>query len=104
MMSRLWKLCTLTLLALCLGGEARAQGLILPQHRPGPAPRPLSVKSQKVSLHITSGVMNVEVEQLFYNPNAAPVEGTYLFPLPEGATVSHFRMTVDNEPLEGKLL
>ena len=89
MMSRLWKLCTLTLLALCLGGEARAQGLILPAPvpipRPGPRPggQPLSVRSQKIQMQLNDGVLKVEVEQVFQNPNAAPFEGTYLFPLPE---------------------
>ncbi|HEU4754184.1 MAG TPA: VIT domain-containing protein, partial [Armatimonadota bacterium] len=94
------------LLALLAPGAARAQGLLLPRPiRPIPQPvRPLAVKSQKVMMHLDSGALKVEVEQVFYNPNPVQMEGTYLFPLPEGAAVSSFRMTLDKEPVEGKLL
>src|SRR3954451_1900239 len=101
------------LLGLLLGfgaGPAGAQGLILPAPvpipRPGPRPvaQPLSVRSQKIDMQLNDGVLKVNVEQVFQNPNGAPFEGTYLFPLPEGAAVSSFRLTIGQEPTEGKLL
>lgn len=85
--------------------QAHAQGLILPRPvRPIPRPQPLTVKSQRVTLRVESGALKAEVEQVFYNPNSVAMEGTYLFPLPESAAVSNFRMLIDKEPVEGKLL
>ncbi len=103
----------LPLLPLMAAVPVQAQGLILPQPvppigrpiiRPVPVPQPLTVKSQKVTMTVNSGALKVQVEQVFANPNSVQMEGTYLFPLPEGATVSNFRLTVNNEPTEGKLL
>ncbi len=83
----------------------RAQGLIIGRPvRPIPAPQPLHVKTQKVKMTVSSGALKVEVDQIFANPNSVAMEGTYLFPLPEGATVSNFRLTIDKEPTDGKLL
>src|SRR5687768_4607172 len=91
------------LLILAAGRGAAAQGILVPRHpQPVPIVRPLPLRSQKVTMQVTSGAMKVEVEQVFYNPNSVQMEGTYLFPLPEGATVSSFRMTIDKEPVEGK--
>jgi Ca-activated chloride channel family protein len=111
LMSRFPKSILLSLAALLLHATAaHAQGFILPP-RPVPGPRPIPapgqpavVRSQKINLRVTGGAMRVEVEQVFYNPNGRPLEGTYLFPLPEGATVSNFRMTIGAEPVDGKLL
>lgn len=95
----------LALWGLLAAPGARAQGLILPRPvRPIPNPLPLSIKSQRVTLRVESGALKAEVEQVFYNPNSVAAEGTYLFPLPESAAVSNFRMQIDKEPVEGKLL
>lgn len=99
-------------LLLCLAPAAPswAQGLILPSPVPIPRPgprlpvQPISVRSQKVTLALNSGVMKVDVEQVFQNPGPQALEGTYVFPLPEGAAVSSFRLLIDKEPTEGKLL
>lgn len=86
----------------------QAQGLVFP--RPVPPVhlirpvQPIHLKSQKVNLYLNQGALRVEVEQTFYNPNAFQVEGTYLFPLPENSAVSNFRLTIGQEPVEGKLL
>lgn len=94
-----------------LAPAARAQGVIIPHppRRPVPLPRPvpvqpLAVKSQKVTMQATNGALKVDVEQVFYNPNSVQMEGTYLFPLPVGATVSSFRLLIDKEPVQGKVL
>jgi Ca-activated chloride channel family protein len=44
------------------------------------------------------------VEQEFVNENDWEVEGTYIFPIPAGASISRFVMWVDGEPLEGEIL
>lgn len=85
--------------------EVAAQGMILPRPIPDlPRPAALPVKQQRVVVHIDSGVARAEVEQTFVNPYSGELEGTFLFPLPEGATVGNFRMTVDREPVEGRIL
>ena len=95
----------LALLGVLSAPGAQAQGLILPRPvRPFPNPQPLAIKSQRVTLRVESGALKAEVEQVFYNPNSVAMEGTYLFPLPESAAVSNFRMLIDKEPVEGKLL
>lgn len=103
----------LFLLFLPAAPPAQAQGLIFPRP-PHPEPprrvrppqplQPLAVQAQKVRMQVHSGALKVEVEQVFFNPHSVQVEGTYLFPLPAGATVSSFRMTIGKEPVEGKLL
>ena len=53
---------------------------------------------------LNAGTARTEVEQVFVNPTDRVLEGTYIFPLPEDAAVSQFRMTIDKEPVEGKIL
>lgn len=102
-------------LAVAAGGlslPASAQGFIIvepPRRRilpPRPIPplRPITIKSQRVTVKIRRGAAEVEVNQVFYNPNSRRLEGTYLFPLPEGAAISNFRMQVGKEPVDGKIL
>jgi len=105
----------LGIVAIGLVVPAQAQGVILPDRgrrdriiRPWPRPipplSPVVLKSQRVRISIRSGVANVEVHQVFFNPNSRRVEGTYLFALPEGAAISNFRMQVGKEPVDGKIL
>ncbi|MCA8918141.1 MAG: VWA domain-containing protein [Planctomycetes bacterium] len=44
------------------------------------------------------------VTQTFYNPNSWQLEGTYMFPLPEEAAISDFRMTMNDKLVKGELL
>jgi len=109
-------LCGLLLACAASAPSALAQGLVIPDDRrvipprPGPPipPRPplqpLLLRAQKVTMQVNNGALKVEVEQVFHNPNSVALEGTYLFPLPEGAVVSNFRLLIDKEPVEGKML
>ncbi|MBM3459831.1 MAG: hypothetical protein FJX77_15025, partial [Armatimonadetes bacterium] len=90
------------------GPPAAAQGILLPRpvppvHLVRPV-QPVHIRSQKVTVRLEQGAVRTEVEQAFFNPNSFQVEGTYLFPIPENAAVSQFRLTIDKEPVEGKLL
>ncbi len=104
----IWAAATLSLL--CVAPPAAAQGFLLPRHpgppAPGPGPRllPISIRNQKVDVSVEAGVMRVEVAQDFHNPNPMTLEGTYVFPIPDGAQVSNFRLTINNEPTDGKIL
>ncbi len=105
------------LLGLC-ATPAQADGIIIPpcDLRPCPPPpctiepcppRPISqldIRYHHVDVTIDDQVATTRVDQVFYNPNEYSVEGTYVFPLPQDAVVSNFKLWVDGEPVEGKVL
>ena len=75
--------------------------------RPIPLPPPTSpfcVKSVHVSSVITDSVVETSVEQTFINTASVQSEGTYLFPLPDGATISSFSLKADGKVLEARIL
>src|SRR5437016_4486404 len=69
---------------------ARGQGILYP--RPEIREQPFSVKSVRVTSTINDGVAETLVEQTFVNNSSVEQEGTYLFPLPDGATVTSFTL------------
>lgn len=94
---------------LAFAQPAAADGVIVPRPpRDQPALSwrdvPLTVKYHRVDVTIADQVATTHVDQLFVNDAAYPVEGTYIFPLPEDAAVSTFDMWVDGQKLEGRLL
>lgn len=64
----------------------------------------LEIDYQRVDVNIKDQVATTHIDQLFVNNNDWILEGTYLFPLPQGATVSELTMWVDGEPIEAKIL
>jgi hypothetical protein len=93
----------LSLLLLVTAGAIPALGqgtVILPRPVPHPHwPRrvtttPLELKYQRVYADITDGVAVTRIQQTFRNPLRHPVEGTYVFPLPDNVAVGDFSMTV----------
>ncbi len=64
----------------------------------------LRIEYQRVDVTIADQVATTHIEQLFVNPNDWMLEGTYLFPLPEGAAVNQLTMWVDGQPIEAKIL
>jgi len=88
---------------------ALADGIIIPDPPPWPEPPPLSeswltIRYHRVTVTIEDQVAVTRVEQEFLNEHDWECEGTYIFPLPEGAAVSEFIMWVDGEPVEGEIL
>jgi Ca-activated chloride channel homolog len=84
-----------------------ADGFIIIPHppRPGPvSPFPLEVVHHDVNVEITDQLATTTVDQEFYNPNAARLEGYYLFPLPAGAVISNFGMWIDGRETRAELL
>ncbi|MDT5262369.1 MAG: Ca-activated chloride channel [Acidobacteriota bacterium] len=100
----------LVLLALATA-TADAQGVIVPgpcgrcpvRPSPGPLPRSLPVKSIKIDTKINSQVATTHVEQIFRNDSDAVLEGTYLFPIPESASVSEFAIWDGDRRLVGEV-
>ena len=99
----------LVLLALLLVPSvvARADGVIIPEPPPDvpivDVPY-LTVKYHRVTVTIEDQVATTHVDQVFVNEANFEVEGTYIFPLPETATISEFSMWVDGQKLEGQVL
>lgn len=85
-----------------IGGPAWGQGVIVPP--PGVRGWPFSVKSVRVRATIRDSVAETSVEQVFVNNTQAEQEGTYLFPLSDGATVTSFSLMAGDRVLEGRIL
>jgi Ca-activated chloride channel family protein len=85
-----------------LAGAAAADGMIFPN--PVSTEQPFSVKYHRVKVEINGQSARTSVDQAFLNHSGRPLEGTYLFPLPEEARVSSFVMYEGDKPLTGELL
>lgn len=93
------------LLFLLLAGIAYADGFII---IPSP-PRevsfiPLSIKYHHVDVSINNQVAVTKVDQVFQNDNNRELEGIYIFPIPEGASISDFAMFVDGKRVSSEIL
>ncbi len=77
--------------------------------RPPRPPRPyvfapLEVVFHKVDVSIDGQKATTRVEQEFFNPNEAVLEGEYLFPIPKGAHIDKFTMRIGDRDMEAELL
>src|SRR5690349_361551 len=70
---------------------------------PDAAPTPAPVQSTDVELRVTGPVVRATVRQTFTNPGTEWAEGTYVFPLPETASVDHLTLHVDDRVIEGQI-
>ena len=92
---------------------ATAQGIIVPGPcrrcpdipRPitVPLPRALPIKSIKIDTKISSQVATTHVEQVFRNDTNFTLEGTYLFPIPETASIAEFAIWDGDRRLVGEV-
>ena len=74
-----------------------------PPHRPH-AFAPLQVERVNARTRINDQVAATTIEEEFYNPNPARLEGTFIFPVPKGAHIDKFTMDIDGKPVEAELL
>src|SRR5688572_12699534 len=90
------------------------QGVIVPgpcercprPPRPLPSvtlPRTLPIKSIKIDTRIQSQVATTHLEQVFRNDTDATLEGTYLFPIPESASIVEFAIWDGDRRLVGEV-
>src|SRR6201995_4088162 len=100
----------LAVLAL-VSASAEAQGVIVPGPctrcpagaRPVNLPRSLPVKSITIDTKISAQVATTHVEQVFRNDTDATLEGTYLFPIPDSASVAEFALWNGDQRLVGEV-
>ena len=86
---------------------ALADGMIIPVPPPEipiTEVQNLTIRYHHVDVRIDGPIAVTHVDQVFVNEAHYPIEGTYIFPLPENATISQFDMIVDGKRLEGELL
>jgi Ca-activated chloride channel family protein len=102
---------SLILLVVASAATAIAQGVIVPgpcrrcptPPRPVTLPRALPIKSIKLDTKITGQVATTHVEQIFRNDTDAILEGTYLFPIPEAASIVEFAIWDGDRKLVGEV-
>ena len=90
---------------------ATAQGVIVPgpcrrcpvPPQPVTLPRALPITSIKIDTKILGQVATTHVEQIFRNDTNAVLEGTYLFPIPEAASIVEFAIWDGDRKLVGEV-
>jgi Ca-activated chloride channel family protein len=86
---------------LSLPTQAHALGWLVPTT---PSVPPLAIRSHHASVSVRERIAETSVTQVFLNSTSQTLEATYVFPVPEGATVSGFAMWVNGVRCEGELL
>jgi len=94
-------------LILGLTAAGFAQSWFIPQPPPH-IPRPVHfgfpvLEKEAIRFSVQDQAGKITVEQVWKNPSTAPIEGRLIFPLPAGARVTHFEMTVNDTVVTGKL-
>src|SRR4051812_26320030 len=107
---RLTRTLLATLLAVPLASGLAAQGIIVPDCRDcrtpwvPPAGRiGLPVESVDIQTKVEGQVATTHVTQVFRNETGATLEGTYLFPIPRGASVTDFAIWDGDRRLAGEV-
>ena len=99
------QLILLMMLVLTMSGSAAADGFIIPRPMPWMPPRPaVDVKYHHVDVEINDPIALTRVDQVFVNPYHRDMEADYIFPLPEGASLSRFTAWLGGHKMEAELL
>ncbi|MBW2261718.1 MAG: VWA domain-containing protein [Deltaproteobacteria bacterium] len=80
---------------------AAAQGMLIPKKQSIPA---LAIESHRVTVKIRDGVAKTTVDQVFRNDCGQQLEATYIFPLPQDASVSDFALWIGGKKQKGEIL
>ncbi len=81
-----------------------AQGIIVPPPGVDTDPATLLIDYQRVNVTVENQIAHTHVEMQFTNRGDRMAEGTFIFPLPQGASVNNLTMWVDGQAIEGKIL
>lgn len=72
--------------------------------QPSPAHPSIRVTSLKVNASIIDGIATTRLHQVFHNQTGQIAEGTWILPLPTGATADGFTMTVNGKEMPAEVL
>lgn len=81
-----------------------ADGFIIPNPRHGEVIPPLTVKYHRVQVEILNQVARTSIDEVFLNNHSRDIEGMFIFPLPEKASISEFAMYIGDKKVEGEIL
>jgi Ca-activated chloride channel family protein len=100
--ARIGTFLALMLVLLAVPSMTQAQGVIVP----GVSTDPdwLSVDFHRVDVEIDNQIARTTVEMQFTNNGEQLAEGTFLFPLPQGAAVEELIMYINDQAIEAKIL
>ena len=87
-----------------LSGILFGDGFVIPNPHPGENIPPLTVKYHRVTVDIVDQAAVTSIDQVFINNHHREIEGTYIFPLPAGASISEFSMYIGGKKVEGEIL
>jgi Ca-activated chloride channel family protein len=87
-------------------GTTAADGILIPRPVPGVLPQPeaFSIKYHRVNVSIDGQTATTTIDQVFVNNNDADIEGTYIFPIPESASITDFAMWMNGKKVTAELL
>lgn len=95
----------ITTAALVISSTTSAQMIYVPIEHPRRPHRPfLSIKSQQVQVTIDNQAATTVIKQVFANESRRDLEGTYIFPIPRGASIRDFSMWMNGKKVTGRLL
>src|SRR5947209_10123277 len=89
------------LVGLACAGSARAQGHLVPTDQ---NLGPLYLVRHQVSVTVEDQAAVTKVVQTFRNHTGRPLEATYVFPVPKGASVRKFSMWLGGKEVKGELV
>src|SRR5262245_60359060 len=98
-LARLFPLALLAALATPLSGHAA--GTLTPV---GSAEVPVQIQEHRVSVTINNGFARTQVRQVFFNPNAYPLDAIYAFPVPEQASLSEVTAALGERLIRGEVV
>jgi len=97
-----------TLLLSILAVACLADGVVVPgyyfQEPLGPPELRVTIAEHHVTTTIDDGLAVTSVEEVFVNDYDHAIEAVYIFPVPEGAAVSEFSVTVDGREVSAEVL
>ncbi|MFH0975456.1 MAG: VIT domain-containing protein [Spirochaetota bacterium] len=94
-------------LILYFSGKLFADGFIVVPEPPRNiirTPFPLEVRYHRVKIDIQDQSSVTNIDQEFYNPTAATLEGYYIFPIPEDAVIKKFTMFINGAETVAEIL
>lgn len=107
------KICRILMLLMLAVPQLFADGFIIIPEPPFPRPHPhpgwrdpfpLEVKYHDVKVTIDGLTAKTKIDQVFFNPLNHQLEGQYIFPIPEGAVITGFKMYVNGKEYKAELL
>jgi len=92
---------SIALAVLALQQVATGTGMLIPKDQSIP---PLAIKYQRVNIEIKDQVATTRLEQVFQNSVNRDLEATYIFPVPENASIQDFAMYINGKRMSGELV